>query len=180
MSAGVVASVWRASRSLSVSAVSPKQPHDDLREGELHGPQHRAVRRLPLPAGHGLVQTRGGLHARAVWRVSQCFNPNTFQSRLSEAPYRGEVLEGLKSWKKRDWSRTKSIFRSKLIDVKKFRHSRRHIVPQSNKNTDSQVNTGDSSQRYSVSLLSSWEESPDCPTVSQWLHHISEVGSLLD
>lgn len=58
------------SSSVSDPLVSPEQPHSDLWEGELPGPQHRAERRLPLSAGHGLAQATGGLHAGAVRSVS--------------------------------------------------------------------------------------------------------------
>lgn len=46
-------------------------PHDHLRVGEHDGPPVWAVWRLPLPAGHGLVEQGGWIHAYSEWSVSQ-------------------------------------------------------------------------------------------------------------
>lgn len=44
--------------------------YDHLRDGEHDGPSVRAVRRLPLSAGHGLDEQRGWIHAGSVRSVS--------------------------------------------------------------------------------------------------------------
>lgn len=65
-----ISSCAESPSSLLLCAEPQGVPYDHLWEGEHDGPSVRAVRRLSFPAGHGLDEQRGWIHASSDWSVS--------------------------------------------------------------------------------------------------------------